>query len=153
MIRKLSRPVSLLAAVALGFLLATQIRAEDPDPKLALARDLTKATGAEANAKIMMEGMAAQFRQMPGLPPGFVDEFMKRAKVEDIVELTVPVLVKNLQASTMMAAIAFFRSDEGKAYVGAQPAITKESMEAGQAWGIKLAQEVMAALQAPPGGG
>ncbi len=153
MIRKFSRPASLLAAVALGWLLSVQIRAEDPDPKLALARELTKATGAEANAKVMMEGMAAQFRQMPGLPPGFVDEFMKRAKVEDIVELSVPILLKNLETSTIMAAIAFFKTDEGKAYVAAQPKITAESLEAGQKWGTRLAQEALAALQAAPGGG
>ena len=94
-----------------------------------------------------MDQLLDQFSGMPGLPPGFVEKFKELANPRDLEEMVVPIYVRHLDATTLDAVIAFAESAEGKNYFAAQPAIAKESMEAGSKWGRDLAGKVMQELK------
>jgi len=114
-----------------------------------LARKLLAVTGAENIGKQMMDGMAESFRKMPGLAPGFMDRFSANARPEELVDLIVPIYVKNFDRDTLEGAIRFYETRQGRALVAAQPVATKESMEAGRAWGRKLAEKTLAEIGLP----
>ncbi len=113
----------------------------------AKVRELLAMTGAGDMGVQVMDGMLEQFRQMPGLPEGFIEAFQKLAKPESLVDLVVPIYRKHMDEATIDASLAFYRTPSGRKLLAAQPAIVKESMAAGQEWGKNLAAEVMRTLR------
>jgi hypothetical protein len=61
--------------------------------------------------------------------------------------MLVPIYDRHLTHADVTSLIEFFQSPAGKKLVSVQPEIMKESMQVGQAWGEKLANEVTAELQ------
>lgn len=110
-------------------------------------RKLLRLTGAEATAKQTFNMMLDQFAKMPTLPRGFVEKFRSKASAADMVEINVPIYAHHLDDATIDAAIAFYESAAGKAFVQQQPAIVQESMTAGGEYGRRMATEVMQELQ------
>lgn len=142
------RPLFLIA-FALVFLLGLPHAAQADDAKKEeLTRKLLQLTGAADLGKQMMEGMAGQFRQTPGITEEFIDTFLELAKPEDLIDMIVPLYVKSLDEQTLEAAIVFYESPAGRKLVEIQPQLTQESMVIGQQWGIRLAEETQAALEA-----
>ncbi len=145
---------SILASAAALVLFATSGPSAPQDPQQPPApevetkvRRMLELTGAADLGKGLMDQLLDQFSGMPGLPPGFVEKFKELAKPRDLEEMVVPIYVRHLEASTLDAVIAFAESAEGKKYFAAQPAIAKESMEAGSKWGRDLAGKVMQELK------
>lgn len=138
---------SLLLAFAC-LLFAAPASAGDTPEREALARELMALTGAADLGAQMMEGMAAQFRQTPGLPPGFIDTFLELANPDELIDLIVPLYVKAYDDETLEAAIAFYKTPAGKKLIAATPQLTQESMVVGQTWGIELAKATEAKLAA-----
>ncbi len=96
----------------------------------------------------MMQEMLNSYRQgLPQVPEEFWTKFAKKVKTEDLVEMLVPIYDRHLTHSEVTSLIEFFQSPVGKKLVSVQPEIMKESMQVGQAWGEKLANEVTAELQ------
>ena len=120
---------------------------EQKSSKEIKVRELLELTGAAKMGKQMMDQMMTQFRRMPGLPEGFAEKFMEAAKPEDLVELIVPIYLKHVEERDLDATLEFFRTDSGKRWLAAQPAILQESVKVGQAWGQKLAMKVLAELR------
>jgi hypothetical protein len=118
------------------------------DPREAKVRKLLELTGAAQLGQQTLDAMLMEFSSMPGLPPGFIEEVRALAKAEQLVDLIVPVYLKNLQEADIDAAIAFYSSPSGKRMVAALPAINQQSMAAGQQWGAQLAEQAMKNLQA-----
>jgi hypothetical protein len=114
-----------------------------------LARKLLSLMGAEHMGKQVLDGMSENLGKMPGLPPGFMDRFKANAHPEELVELIVPIYVKDFDRETLEAAIHFYESKQGRVLVAQLPLATKESMEAGQVWGRKLAEKSLAELGIP----
>lgn len=110
------------------------------------ARRLLELTGASHMGEQVMDAMFEQFRQMPGLPDGFLDRVKELADPDELVEMVIPIYVRHLDAKTMDGAIAFFESPAGGAFAKAQPSIVEESMKAGQEWDAKLAREALEGL-------
>ncbi|MEQ1571334.1 MAG: DUF2059 domain-containing protein [Myxococcota bacterium] len=110
-------------------------------------RRLLELTGAGALGQQTMDGMLAQFASMPGLPPGFTEEFRAVAKPETLVDLVVPIYQRHLTEADVDAAITFYESPAGKRWTAAMPGIMAESMTAGQQWGTSVATEVMTRIQ------
>jgi hypothetical protein len=110
-------------------------------------RTLLKLQGADAMAKQTLDAMLEQFRQMPGLPEGFVDKFKEKADVAALMELSVPSYVNHLDDATLDATIAFYESEGGRKLSAQMPAIQTEAMAAGNRWGVRVATEVMRDLQ------
>jgi hypothetical protein len=118
------------------------------DPREQKVRKLLELTGAAAIGQQTLDAMLMEFSSMPGLPPGFIDEVRALAKADQLVDLIVPVYLKNLQEADIDAAIAFYSSPSGKRMVTALPAINQQSMAAGQQWGAQLAEQAMKNLMA-----
>ena len=146
--------VAALAALSLPVL----SRADNDESKARekKVRELLEITGAARQGKQMLGMMLQQFKQMPRMDPKFLDRFAKAAKPEDLINLIVPVYMKHLDAETVDAAIAFYKTPEGRKFVRAMPEIQRESTVAGQRWGQQLALKVLREIQAEkagPGGG
>jgi len=63
----------------------------------------------------------------------------------------VPSYVKNFDRDTLMAAIQFYESRYGRILIAALPAATKASMEVGQTWGRRVAEQTLTDMGiAPP---
>jgi uncharacterized protein len=108
-----------------------------------LVHKLLEVTGASNLGMQVANGMMDSFRKMPNLPPQFMDRFKQNLHPETLVALVVPIYLKHYDHATLIAAIRFYQSDPGQKMVKALPAVTKESMEAGKAWGSDLARKTL----------
>jgi hypothetical protein len=108
-----------------------------------LARKMLDLTGAASLGKQVLDSMSDTFAKMPGLPAGFMDRFKANAHPEELIELIVPIYLKNFDRKTMMSAIRYYQSEGGQALVAKLPMVTKESIEAGRTWGQKLAAKTL----------
>ena len=120
--------------------------AQEPSGDEKKVRELLEVTNYRAIAKQAMDQMMDAIGKLPGLPDGFAERFMEQAKVEDLVELQVPIYLKHVASKDLDAILAFMRTDAGKRWNAAQPAIMKDGMAAGQEWGRKLGAKVGAEL-------
>lgn len=66
----------------------------------------------------------------------------KKTSIDDLVELLSPIYFKYLDESDITGIIAFYETSVGRKYAENTPAITQESMIAGQEWGMKIGQEI-----------
>ncbi len=116
--------------------------------KTADIKTLLNLTKSGELAVSMMQEMLNAYRQgLPQVPEEFWTKFARKVKTEDLVEMLVPIYDRHLTHSEITSLIEFFQSPVGKKLVSVQPEIMKESMQVGQAWGEKLANEVTAELQ------
>lgn len=72
------------------------------------------------------------------------------AKPEDLTALIVPIYVRNYRRETIIAAIRFYESEQGRLLVEKMPAVTKETGDAGREWGKQLAARTLRELGAVP---
>lgn len=107
-----------------------------------LARRLLTVTGAETLAQEVMDGMVAEFKKHPELPPEFIERFRKEADVQQLMDLIVGIYLKHFDRPTMLAAIRFYSSEHGRTLVSKMPAVTTDSMAAGAKWGRELAEKI-----------
>lgn len=118
-----------------------------PSPKEQKVRHLMEITGAASMGKQVMDAMLDQFNKMNNLPEGFVAKFRETATGQDLLEQVIPIYMKHFDEESLDSIIAFYQTEAGKKLLKAQPAILKESMEAGQKWGQELAQKALRKLQ------
>jgi hypothetical protein len=118
-----------------------------PSSREQKVRRLLEITGAASMGKQVMDAMLDQFSKMPNLPEGFIAKFREVASGQDLLEQVIPIYMKHFDEECLDALIAFYQTDAGKKFVKAQPAILKESMEAGQKWGQELATKALKSLQ------
>lgn len=105
-------------------------------------RELLKLMRAGDIGMQMIDNMIASLKDsMPETPEAFWTGFRKRARPDDLVEMLVPIYMKNLSTSDVEEMIRFYSSPAGQHFLDKQPVIMTESMKAGQAWGERLATE------------
>jgi len=114
-----------------------------------LVRKLLDVTNASNLGKQVADSMMETFRKMPALPSGFVDRFKANLRPETLVELVVPIYLKYYDRKTLIAMIRFYDTEAGRKLVAQSPAVTKETMEAGKAWGTALAEKTMKQIGPP----
>ena len=107
-------------------------------------------TGSQESYKAIINQMIATFKvQKPEVPEKiwneFGDFFIKSA-TEDMLNLLLPVYQKHLTEDDLKAAIAFYDSSSGRQFAAKTPLIIKESMQLGQEWGRKLAEDFVKKL-------
>ena len=119
-----------------------------------LARMLMDLTGVRDMSRQIMESMAQKLAQIPSMPPGFIEKFAANADPNELVELIVPIYAKEYDQPTLVGAVRFYQSPPGHDLVAKLPAVTQESIAAGQDWGKRLAEKTLAQIGAapPPGG-
>ena len=66
-----------------------------------------------------------------------------KTNADDLVEMLVPIYMKNLDDDDVAELVRFYSSPTGQRFLDKQPMIMQESMKAGQAWGERMAQEAM----------
>ena len=114
-----------------------------------LVRKFLDVMGASSLGMLVADQMMETFRKMPNLPPGFVDKLRQNMKPEQLTEMIVPIYLKHLDHKTLVAAIRFYQSPEGRVIVKALPVVTAESGEAGKQWGMALATKTLKDLGVP----
>ncbi len=122
------------------------------DPAAAAKRkDIRRLLELSGSAKLglqMMDQMMGQFRgMMPNVPPEFWDDFRQGVDMDDLINLIVPVYERHFTHDDVRGLIAFYESDVGRKLVSVQPAILKDSMTAGEAWGRDIAARVTERLR------
>lgn len=110
-----------------------------------------EASGSLAAFKSAVTGMMSNFKTMNSSVPDEVwkeleSEFLGTS-VDDLVTMLAPVYEKHLTEADLNDIIKFYHSPVGKKLAEKTPAITEESMQAGQEWGQAVAQKVMQKLK------
>lgn len=104
-------------------------------------------SGAEKTQKVAVRNMFEQFKKSPQAKSGAFDK-IEELMVKELSELNeqlFPIYKKHLSHDDLKTIIAFYKSKAGKRLVASQPAIIKESMQAGEKWGQDVAKRVLAA--------
>lgn len=116
-----------------------------------LARELMSLTGGGDLGKQVAVQIVEPLRGRHGdVPEEFWAEFLAGIDARQLEELVVPIYIRHLTVDEMTAAIDFFSSPMGQAYVGKQVPMLQELVTAGQEWGKKLAQQAMERLAEHP---
>jgi hypothetical protein len=141
-----------LIAVALFSLtsFAPAARAEPrlSGPKADDIRKLLAMTGsAQLGTQVLAQVVLSMKRAMPHVPDRFWAEFQKEVKPDELTELLVPIYDGRLDTADVKALIAFYQTPTGKKFVSVLPAITQESMGAGETWGHMLTERAIAKLK------
>lgn len=123
------------------------------DPKqLAKEEDIRKlliATGAgELGVQVMEQMFASMKKQSPGIPSEYFDEFMKEVDSNEIIEISIASYDNHLTHDEIKELLKFYESPIGKKLIKKQPLIMRDSMVAGQAWGIELNRRLQKKLNA-----
>lgn len=89
-------------------------------------------------------------QQYPNVPVKIWDELEQeftKASIDDLTEMLVPVYSKYLTQTDLEELISFYNTPVGKKFAKNTPHIMSESMQVGQQWGMKIAQDFQKKLQ------
>lgn len=111
------------------------------DPaKLADIKKLMVLTGAGNIGIQVMSQLIGSLKQAIPASEDFWQGFMKEVNPDELINLVIPVYDKHLSHAEVKELIKFYETPVGKKMISVMPAITQESMQAGQKWGMDLAQ-------------
>jgi hypothetical protein len=118
------------------------------DSKATKIRQMLELNGSLNVSKQVMKTILASFEKLyPKVDKQIWEEFAKEIKTEELIELVVPIYDKYYTEEDVDQLIVFYNSPIGKKVTETLPAISQESMIAGQAWGKQLAEKVIAKLK------
>jgi len=139
-------------AVILVIVLAARSEAqkaagEDPrdSAKVALIRQLLDETHTVDLAVTAMEtSVSAQRAANPRIPAVFWDRFLSLAQTrrDTLISMFVDIYSRHFSSSDVRQLLEFYRSPIGRKMLAETPAIARESMLTGQAWGAQLGADV-----------
>lgn len=119
------------------------------DAKRADARKLMELMGsAEIGSQVMGSMLEMMRPAFPTVPAEFWDEVAKEMTGEELVELIIPVYLKNFTHDEILQLIEFYETPLGRKLIAAQPAIVQESMVIGGQWGEKKGAEIVEKMKA-----
>lgn len=109
-------------------------------------KQLFELNGTEETFVTAIDQMMEMFEQTRPDVPAEVwkmvgDEFNKTS-LNELVEMIAPVYYKHLTLEDVNQIIVFYKSPAGKKLATVTPAITQESMQIGQQWGMKIGEKV-----------
>lgn len=137
-------------------LLTAAAQAQEPTGPSSKERDIRRLLvlmGSAELGKQVVDQMFGQFRSsLPDVPAEFWDGMAAELNPQGFVELGVPIYDKHFTHDEIRELIAFYQTPIGRKLTAELPAITQESMAAGQKWGEEVAQKVVARLQARQSG-
>lgn len=109
---------------------------------------LLELTGsAELGIQVMNQMIVAYKKAMPSIPDSFQEDFMKEVDEQALINLIIPIYKKYYTQEDLKAIIAFYETPVGKKSINVLPNITKDSMTAGQAWGLEIGTKVVNKLK------
>ena len=117
--------------------------------KQADIQKLMNLTGAGNLGMQAMDQMIASMKgAMANVPEKFWTEFRKEINSDELVNQIIPIYDKHLTHAELKELIKFYETPVGKKMIAVMPAITAESMQAGQQWGVEVARRAKAKLDA-----
>ncbi len=143
---------ALLTCFMLQAAVATAEASAPPPPEgpatSATVRQLLDLTGGGELGVQALDGILSQMRAaLPQVPAVFWEEFRAQVSADELLALVVPIYSKHLTQADAEALVTFWSSPLGRRFAAKQPQIFQESMQAGQQWGMELAQKAMAKLK------
>jgi len=116
------------------------------DPrKAALAGQLLQATHTADQVLTAIESQVPALRATnPGLPPVFWERFLAQTRLhrEEFVATLVSIYARTFEVSELEELLRFYNSPVGRRLLEVQPGLTKESVQAGQAWAARISADV-----------
>jgi len=103
---------------------------------------------AEAMAGQMLDVMMGSMQENLGDGSDeFWKSFKSQVKVDELVEMLVPVYADNLDESDIDGLIEFYGSPVGQKFVSKQGIIIQQSMAVGEKWGAQVAERAIQQLE------
>jgi hypothetical protein len=125
--------------------------AQSTDPYYKALKEMFIASGVEETYRTAIIQMVDMYKtQMPEAPAGYWDDLQQeflRTSIDDLVLMLVPVYQKHMTIEDLRGLVEFYQTPLGKKFITSTPAIMEESMQVGQAWGMKLGQELSKRLE------
>ncbi|MDZ4774554.1 MAG: DUF2059 domain-containing protein [Planctomycetota bacterium] len=87
-----------------------------------------------------LEVSMESFTEM-GLPEDFQTCFKENFSIDRVMEFTTDIYTEHLEESTVDALLAFYKSDEGKAFVKVLPEITIDGLKKGTEYGKQVGMD------------
>ncbi len=97
--------------------------------------------------QVMRQMLQYQRQINPEVPQEFWEEFMNEVNPNELIELIVPIYARYFSHEDIKGMIRFYQSPVGKKLVSVQPLITRDSMSAGQQWGMAIGRKIVQKLQ------
>lgn len=153
---KLSNLLRIVATVFCVMFSASVAYAQGADAeKMAAAKELLAASNADKQFEIILPIVFNQLRQT--MPPALkevearekiFDKILARAleRRQEVIDQIAVLYTELLTVEEMKAITAFYKSPVGQKVITVMPQLAQKSMEIGNAWGMKIAQEAMQKL-------
>ena len=152
-----------LSLVALALLAAAPARAhaqaaaatpaapvQDPEKRRLIQDMLARTKAVDLAMQAMESSIGAQRSANPRIPAVFWDRFLARAKAErgDFEAMIGGIWDRHFTSAELRELLAFYDTPVGRKTLEVMPALSQESMLAGQQWGQRLGMKVGAELEA-----
>jgi len=103
------------------------------------------ANGSEQTFKTVIDQMVNNYKsERPEVKQEIWNELgetFHKVGIEELLDLLLPIYQKHLSLEDINNMTAFYQTPTGKRFAEKTPAITQESMQAGQVWGQKIGAE------------
>lgn len=148
------RPAKSLCVALLAVLYAVpadcQSAGANVSEKEVIIRRILEVTKVAEVMLVAIEGaLPAQRATNPTVPAVFWDRFGARVRSErqTLIDLIVPIYEKMFTTEELKQLLQFYETPIGRRFIDATPELARESMLAGQRWGMVIGQEIGAQLQ------
>jgi hypothetical protein len=81
--------------------------------------------------------------RQPDTPEGYVAELKKRQNVKALIDLIVPISVREYDVPTLEATVAFAETGAGKKFLATQDRLTNERGEIFQKWATDISTSLL----------
>ncbi len=147
---KLLRSTVILITIALGVcgFSENKVEAVSKEQEIEIRR-MMKITGMNQLLDQMIEQMLNSFKMSaPDVPAELWTGLRAEMKVDEVLELMLPLYAKYYSAEDLHAINNFYESPAGKRLLAKMPQLMHESMEVGQKWGQAAGERVAQKIQA-----
>lgn len=117
-------------------------------PKAEKIQKLLELTGSgKVGAQVAKQMIVTFQKTYPKVDQKIWDELANEIKAEDLIALMIPIYDKYYTEDDVDQLIVFYNTPIGKKSTEVLPAISQESMAAGQAWGRKIGEKIAQKLK------
>ncbi len=119
----------------------------DPQKEKSI-RKLMEVTGSgKVGVQVGQQIIASLRQSQPSLPEEFWESVNKKFNADALIDLIVPIYAKYYTQEDIDGLIAFYQTPLGQKVVSTLPQISQESVQVGQAWGRKIAEQMIEEMQ------
>jgi hypothetical protein len=112
---------------------------------------MMEASGSQNAYKAVIKQSIIMFKQQKSeIPAEFWTEFeqnLTKSSFDHLLDMIFPIYQKYMSEQDLKDLIAFYQSPIGKKLAEKTPFIAADSMQAGQEWGKKLAEDILKKIQ------